>query len=278
MNKFYIFLGSRFGNIAWNKKKFKLEVETFFSKDSVQVKKIDIRHTHGNRYHAFVTLLFVSNEKMKAFNSLIRCASTKYIVMNEAWKIYQYISKSERLNTAFCEDNDEEVVIDSGESVFDDEEQATDELSENVATDELSENVATDELSETATDELSEKAIDELSETAADEAQATDKLSETATDEAQATDELSETATDELQVTNELSETATTYVAQATYEYDQHSSESEISFISPVYDYEDNEYESIYTWLVTPQLHELKKAEEMKELCRWLSTSFWERT
>ena len=222
MNKFYIFLGSRFGNIAWNKKKFKLEVETFFSKDSVQVKKIDIRHTHGNRYHAFVTLLFVSNEKMKAFNSLIRCASTKYIVINEAWKIYQYISKSERLNTAFCEDNDEEVVIDSGESVFDDEEQAT--------------------------------------------------------DEAQATDELSETATDELQVTNELSETATTYVAQATYEYDQHSNESEISFISPVYDYEDNEYESIYTWLVTPQLHELKKAEEMKELCRWLSTSFWERT
>ena len=222
MNKFYIFLGSRFGNIAWNKKKFKLEVETFFSKDSVQVKKIDIRHTHGNRYHAFVTLLFVSNEKMKAFNSLIRCASTKYIVMNEAWKIYQYISKSERLNTAFCEDNDEEVVIDSGESVFDDEEQAT--------------------------------------------------------DEAQATYELSETATDELQVTNELSETATTYVAQATYEYDQHSNESEISFISPVYDYEDNEYESIYTWLVTPQLHELKKAEEMKELCRWLSTSFWERT
>ena len=222
MNKFYIFLGSRFGNIAWNKKKFKLEVETFFSKDSVQVKKIDSRHTHGNRYHAFVTLLFVSNEKMKAFNSLIRCASTKYIVINEAWKIYQYISKSERLNTAFCEDNDEEVVIDSGESVFDDEEQAT--------------------------------------------------------DEAQATDELSETATDELQVTNELSETATTYVAQATYEYDQHSNESEISFISPVYDYEDNEYESIYTWLVTPQLHELKKAEEMKELCRWLSTSFWERT
>lgn len=216
MNKFYIFLGSRFGNIAWNKKKFKLEVETFFSKDSVQVKKIDIRHTHGNRYHAFVTLLFVSNEKMKAFNLLIRCASTKYIVINEAWKIYQYISKSERLNTAFCEDNDEEVVIDSGESVFE--------------------------------------------------------------DEAQATDELSETATDELQVTNELSETATTYVAQATYEYDQHSSETEISFISPVYDYEDNEYESIYTWLVTPQLHELKKAEEMKELCRWLSTSFWERT
>lgn len=216
MNKFYIFLGSRFGNIAWNKKKFKLEVETFFSKDSVQVKKIDIRHTHGNRYHAFVTLLFVSNEKMKAFNLLIRCASTKYIVINEAWKIYQYISKSERLNTAFCEDNDEEVVIDSGESVFE--------------------------------------------------------------DEAQATDELSETATDELQVTNELSETATTYVAQATYEYDQHSNESEISFISPVYDYEDNEYESIYTWLVTPQLHELKKAEEMKELCRWLSTSFWERT
>ena len=239
MNKFYIFLGSRFGNIVWNKKKFKLEVETFFSKDSVQVKKIDIRHTHGNRYHAFVTLLFVSNEKMKAFNSLIRCASTKYIVINEAWKIYQYISKSERLNTAFCEDNDEEVVIDSGENVFDDEEQATDELSENVATDELS---------------------------------------ETAIDEAQATDELSETATDELQVTNELSETATTYVAQATYEYDQHSNESEISFISPVYDYEDNEYESIYTWLVTPQLHELKKAEEMKELCRWLSTSFWERT
>lgn len=223
MNKFYIFLGSRFGNIAWNKKKFKLEVETFFSKDSVQVKKIDIRHTHGNRYHAFVTLLFVSNEKMKAFNLLIRCASTKYIVINEAWKIYQYISKSERLNTAFCEDNDEEV-IDSGESVFDDEAQATDELSET------------------------------------------------------ATDELSETATDELQVTNELSETATTYVAQATYEYDQHSNESEISFISPVYDYEDNEYESIYTWLVTPQLHELKKAEEMKELCRWLSTSFWERT
>ena len=222
MNKFYIFLGSRFGNIAWNKKKFKLEVETFFSKDSVQVKKIDIRHTHGNRYHAFVTLLFVSNEKMKAFNSLIRCASTKYIVINESWKIYQYISKSERFNTAFCEDNDEEVVIDSGESVFDDEEQAT--------------------------------------------------------DEAQATYELSETATDELQVTNELSETATTYVAQATYEYDQHSNESEISFISPVYDYEDNEYESIYTWLVTPQLHELKKAEEMKELCRWLSTSFWERT
>ena len=202
MNKFYIFLGSRFGNIAWNKKKFKLEVETFFSKDSVQVKKIDIRHTHGNRYHAFITLLFVSNEKMKAFNSLIRCASTKYIVINEAWKIYQYISKSERLNTAFCEDNDEEVVIDSGENVFEDEAQATDELSE----------------------------------------------------------------------------TATTYVAQVTYEYDQHSNESEISFITPVYDYEDNEYESIYTWLVTPQLHELKKAEEMKELCRWLSTSFGERT
>ena len=220
MNKFYIFLGSRFGNIAWNKKKFKLEVETFFSKDSVQVKKIDIRHTHGNRYHAFITLLFVSNEKMKAFNSLIRCASTKYIVINEAWKIYQYISKSERLNTAFYEDNDEEVVIDSGENVFEDEAQATDELSENVATDELSENVATDE----------------------------------------------------------LSETATTYVAQSTYEYDQHSNESEISFITPVYDYEDNEYESIYTWLVTPQLHELKKAEEMKELCRWLSTSFGERT
>ena len=211
MNKFYIFLGSRFGNIAWNKKKFKLEVETFFSKDSVQVKKIDIRHTHGNRYHAFITLLFVSNEKMKAFNSLIRCASTKYIVINEAWKIYQYISKSERLNTAFYEDNDEEVVIDSGENVFEDEAQATDELSENVATD-------------------------------------------------------------------ELSETATTYVAQSTYEYDQHSNESEISFITPVYDYEDNEYESIYTWLVTPQLHELKKAEEMKELCRWLSTSFGERT
>ena len=199
MNKFYIFLGSTFGNIAWNKKNFKLEVETFFSGQSVTVKQIDIRQTHGNRYHAFVTLLFLSNEKMKVFDSLIRCASTKYIVINETWKIYKYISKSERLNTAFCDDNDEEV-IDSGENVFEDEVQGT---------------------------------------------------------------------TDE----------GTTYEVQGTtYEYDEHPNEGEISYINPVYEYEDNEYESIYTWLVTPQLHEIKKAEEMKELCRWLSTSFWERT
>ena len=215
MNRFYIFLGSKFGNIAWNKKNFKLEVETFFSGESVTVKQIDIRQTHGNRYHAFVTLLFLSNEKMKVFDSLIRCASTKYIVINETWKIYKYISKSERLNTAFCDDNDEEV-IDSGENVFEDEVQGT-----------------TDEVQGTT-----------------DEVQGT-------TDEVQGT-------TDEVQGT--------------TYEYDEHPNEGEISYINPVYDYEYNEYESIYTWLVTPQLHELKQAEEMKELCRWLSTSFWERT
>jgi hypothetical protein len=249
MNKFYIFLGSKFGNIAWNKKNFKVEVETFFSKDSVRIKHIDIRHTHGNRYHAFVTLLFLSNEKMKAFNSLIRCASTKYTVINETWKIYQYISKSERLNTAFCEDNDEEVVIDSGENVFEDEATATDK--------------ATAELSEKATDEVTAEATAELSENVA-----TAELSENV-----ATAEASENATAEALETAE----ATTYEV-TTYENDEQSNDTEISFIDPVYEYEYNEYESIYTWLVTPQLHELKKAEEMKELCRWLATSFWERT
>ena len=221
MNKFYIFLGSTFGNIAWNKKNFKLEVETFFSGQSVTVKQIDIRQTHGNRYHAFVTHLFLSNEKMKVFDSLIRCASTKYIVINETWKIYKYISKSERLNTAFCDDNDEEV-IDSGENVFEDEVQGT-------------------------TDEGT-------------------------TYEVQGT-------TDEGTTDEGTTDEGTTYEVQGTtYEYDEHPNEGEISYINPVYEYEDNEYESIYTWLVTPQLHEIKKAEEMKELCRWLSTSFWERT
>jgi hypothetical protein len=235
MNKFYIFLGSTFGNIAWNKKHFKLEVETFFSGQSVTVKQIDIRQTHGNRYHAFVTLLFLSNEKMKVFDSLIRCASTKYIVINDTWKIYKYISKSERLNTAFCDDNDEEV-IDSGENVFEDEVQGT--------TDEGTTDEGTTD--EGTTDEGTN-----------DEIQATTYKVQGTNDEIQAT-------------TNEVQGT--------TYEYDEHPNEGEISYINPVYEYEDNEYESIYTWLVTPQLHEIKKAEEMKELCRWLSTSFWERT
>jgi hypothetical protein len=256
MNKFYIFLGSKFGNIAWNKKNFKVEVETFFSKDSVRIKHIDIRHTHGNRYHAFVTLLFLSNEKMKAFNSLIRCASTKYTVINETWKIYQYISKSERLNTAFCEDNDEEVVIDSGENVFEDEATATAELSDK----------ATAEATDKATDKATAEATDKATAEATDKATA--ELSENV-----ATAELSENATAEALETAE----ATTYEV-TTYENDEQSNDTEISFIDPVYEYEYNEYESIYTWLVTPQLHELKKAEEMKELCRWLATSFWERT
>ena len=81
MNKFYIFLGSKFGNIFANKKKFKSDVETFFAEESIQVKQVDIRQTHSNRYHAFVTLCFVSKEKLAEYISLIRAAPTsiKYL-------------------------------------------------------------------------------------------------------------------------------------------------------------------------------------------------------
>jgi hypothetical protein len=188
MNKFYIFLGSRFGNIAWNKKKFRMEVEAFFSKEekAVQIKQLDIRSTHGSRYHAFIDLVFDSKEKMKEFISLIRDGSTKYRVINESWKLYEYVSKKDRLNTAFCEDNDEEEeVVASNENVFEEEEEEKEE---------------------------------------------------------------------EEEVT-------------------------EISFIEPVNN-EDNdvEYESIYNWLITPQPYELKQAEEIKSLCKWLATPYWERT
>ena len=211
MNKFYIFLGSKFGSICSNKKKFKSDVETFFAEESIQIKQIDVRQTHGNRYHAFVTLFFSSNEKLVEFISSIQSSSVKYRVINHTWKIYQYLSKKDRkveLNTAFCEDScDEEVVL--GDNVLDEEEEGG------------------------AWEEAQEEAREEEEQEAGEEAE---------------------------------------LIKQ---------DDKEISFIEyeePVYQYEYNEYESIYTWLVTPQLHELKKAEEMKEICRWLSTSFWQRT
>jgi hypothetical protein len=211
MNKFYIFLGSKFGNIFANKKKFKSDVETFFAEESIQVKQVDIRQTHSNRYHAFVTLYFVSKEKLAEYISLIRAAPTsiKYLVINNTWKIYEYIPKNNRkfeLNAAFCEeddDDDAEVVV--GDNVLEESEE-----------------------------EQNDKEVSFI--------------------------EYEDT---------EYEDTKYEDTKYEDTEYEEPSYEH-------VYEY--NEYESIYTWLVTPQLHELKKAEEMKELCRWLSTSFWERT
>jgi len=129
MNKFYLFLGPRNGsNVAWNKKKFYSEIEAYFLKQNIQIKQLDIRYTYC-KYHAFITLFFASKEKIEEFNSIIQMSPNRYIFINDSWKIYQYIQKKDRLNTAFCEDseNDEVAVSSSSstnnENVFEEEEE-----------------------------------------------------------------------------------------------------------------------------------------------------------
>jgi hypothetical protein len=100
--KYYIFLGSANGPIPLNKNLFKSTVEKFFQK--TKVTKIDIRHTQGNKYHAFVTI-----NSQRLYRAILR-SNSKYIAINGGkWNIYNYVTRSERNKKE--QESDEEDLI-----------------------------------------------------------------------------------------------------------------------------------------------------------------------
>lgn len=113
MNKFYIFLGNKSGNSLFWRKFYTREIEEYFLGHGIGVKHLDVRQTHGYKYHAFLTLIFKSAEECFDFFGKIRNSVFKYMVVNGEWKIYEYLPKVNRLNYGFmkhdADEQDEEV-------------------------------------------------------------------------------------------------------------------------------------------------------------------------
>ncbi len=96
MNKFYIFLGNRSGNIFFLKKMFKNQIEAYFNKQGIAIKNLDVRQTQGIKYHAFLTLVFKSAQECYDYFGNIRNSVNKYLVINDEWKIYEFVHKENR--------------------------------------------------------------------------------------------------------------------------------------------------------------------------------------
>ena len=117
-SKFYIYLGKGKGNILNNKKIFVAKIAKYFTnhKFAKEIINIDIRSTIGERYHAFLTILFHSQANAVEFISSIDDTKTKFKEINDNWKIYNYIPRQDRkvksnlLNIAFCKEEDNDVL------------------------------------------------------------------------------------------------------------------------------------------------------------------------
>jgi hypothetical protein len=117
-SKFYIYLGKRKGNIPCNKKIFVAKIAKYFTnhKFAKEILNIDIRSTIGERYHAFLMILFHSQANAVEFVSSIDDTKTKFKEINDNWKIYNYLPRQDRkvksnlLNIAFCKEEDNQVL------------------------------------------------------------------------------------------------------------------------------------------------------------------------
>lgn len=128
--KYYIFLGTKEGPIPLNKNLFKSTVEKFFNKSNVT--KIDIRHTQGNKYHAFVTIT-----SQRLYRAILK-SNTKYIVINGGkWNIYNYVSRDERSKKEVDkEESDDEESEDEEEYLVEEEKESDDEEQDKESNDE----------------------------------------------------------------------------------------------------------------------------------------------
>ena len=167
MNKFYIFLGNRSGNVFFLKKMFRNQIEIYFNKQGIGVKNLDIRQTQGTKYHAFLTLVFKSAQECYDYFGSIRNSVNKFLVINnDEWKIYEFIHKEHRkhdLGFLKHEPDERDEIVGN---VFDEEESdkhsvdkvSDEESSDNeVSVNEVSDNEVSDEVSdEESSDEVSE--------------------------------------------------------------------------------------------------------------------------
>ena len=96
MNKFYVFLGHRSGPVFFWKKTFKNQIEAYFISRGIGVKTLDVRQTQGTKYHAFFTLIFKSAQDCYDYYHSIQNSVNKYLVINDEWKIYQFVQKEQR--------------------------------------------------------------------------------------------------------------------------------------------------------------------------------------
>ncbi len=199
MNKFYIFLGNRSGNVFFLKKMFRNQIEIYFNKQGIGVKNLDIRQTQGTRYHAFLTLVFKSAQECYDYFGSIRNSVNKFLVINnDEWKIYEFVHKEHRKHDLGFLKHDPEERDEIVGNVFDEEESDKESSDKESSDNEVS---ANDDDDDSISIELEEEKDDEL-----------------------------------------------------------------------------KEYEKIYNWLVTPdeEAHR-KQIEEIKSLCKWLATPYWER-
>ena len=140
MNKFYIFLGNRSGPVFFLKKMFKNQIEAYFNKQGISVKNLDVRQTQSTKYHAFLTLVFKSAQECYDYFGSIRNSVNKYLVINNEWKIYEFVHKEQRkLDMGFIkpEPNERDEVVGN---VFDEEDKSIDEEDEEENEEEEEEN------------------------------------------------------------------------------------------------------------------------------------------
>ena len=153
MNKFYIFLGNRSGPVFFLKKMFKNQIETYFNKQGISVKNLDVRQTQSTKYHAFLTLVFNSAQECYDYFGSIRNSVNKYLVINNEWKIYEFVHKENRkLDMGFIkpEPNERDEVVGN---VFDEEE----------SFDNSQEESSVDSQEESSVDSQEESSVDSIS-------------------------------------------------------------------------------------------------------------------
>ena len=75
---------------------FKNQIEAYFNKQGIAIKNLDVRQTQGIKYHAFLTLVFKSAQECYDYFGNIRNSVNKYLVINDEWKIYEFVHKENR--------------------------------------------------------------------------------------------------------------------------------------------------------------------------------------
>jgi hypothetical protein len=109
---------------------FKNQIEAYFNKQGISVKNLDVRQTQSTKYHAFLTLVFKSAQECYDYFGSIRNSVNKYLVINNEWKIYEFVHKEQRkLDLGFIkpEPNERDEVVGN---VFDEEESSVESQEE----------------------------------------------------------------------------------------------------------------------------------------------------
>jgi hypothetical protein len=75
---------------------FKYQIEAYYNKQGIAIKHLDVRQTQDLKYHAIFTLVFKSAQECYDYCGSIRNSINKYLVINDEWKIYEFVHQKNR--------------------------------------------------------------------------------------------------------------------------------------------------------------------------------------